>query len=120
MWQVLRSVVSTDHRLGIDLPKSRVTGFFSPKLETLNQEKEPLSVTTPNAIMDTSWNEDNAGSQRIMQRLGESESQTAISDSTIEDVYIAVMDVTGSGKSSLIRSLTGYDVPIGHDLQPSA
>ena len=52
-------------------PKSsRFTGFFSPKPETLTQEKEPLSVTTPSAVMDSSSNEDKAGFQRIMQMLG--------------------------------------------------
>ena len=55
----------------LNAPKSsRFTGFFSPKPETLPQENEPLSVTTPSLIMDTSSNEDKAGFQRIMQMLG--------------------------------------------------
>ena len=55
----------------LNAPKSsRFTGFFSPKPETLPQENELPSVTTPSATIDTSSNEDKAGFQRIMQMLG--------------------------------------------------
>jgi ABC-type cobalamin/Fe3+-siderophores transport system ATPase subunit len=33
------------------------------------------------------------------------------------DIFIAVMGVTGSGKSSFIKLCCGADVKIGHDLQ---
>ncbi|PTB58148.1 hypothetical protein M431DRAFT_78458, partial [Trichoderma harzianum CBS 226.95] len=39
------------------------------------------------------------------------------SQSDIEHVYIAVMGVTGAGKSSLISLCTGKNVKIGHNLQ---
>ena len=42
--------------------------------------------------------------------------QTAVHSASIEDAYVAVMGVTGSGKSSFIKSVTGQDVPIGHGL----
>lgn len=32
-------------------------------------------------------------------------------------LYIAVMGVTGSGKSNFIKMATGLDVPIGHGLE---
>ena len=35
----------------------------------------------------------------------------------IQDVYIAVMGVTGAGKSSFISTCTGKPVKIGHDLK---
>jgi ABC-type thiamine transport system ATPase subunit len=41
----------------------------------------------------------------------------AIPSATTEDAYIAVMGVTGSGKSSLIKLITGWDIPVGHDLR---
>lgn len=39
------------------------------------------------------------------------------SQSDIEHVYIAVMGVTGAGKSSLISLCTGKNVKIGHNLK---
>lgn len=36
-----------------------------------------------------------------------------------EDVWIAIMGMTGTGKSTLISTLVGYDVGVGHELQSS-
>ncbi|KAK0718982.1 P-loop containing nucleoside triphosphate hydrolase protein [Apiosordaria backusii] len=41
---------------------------------------------------------------------------TMAKQNTIEDVYIAVMGVTGAGKSSFIATSSGQPVKVGHDL----
>lgn len=33
------------------------------------------------------------------------------------DIFVAVMGMTGSGKSTFISLCTGEDVAVGHDLQ---
>ena len=35
---------------------------------------------------------------------------------SLQDVYVAVMGVTGAGKSTFIEKLTGKEVNIGHGL----
>ncbi len=35
---------------------------------------------------------------------------------SLEDVYVAVMGVTGAGKSTFIEKLTGKKINIGHSL----
>lgn len=40
----------------------------------------------------------------------------ALPEATMEEAHIAVMGVTGSGKSTFVQLLTGQDVPIGHGL----
>jgi ABC-type Mn2+/Zn2+ transport system ATPase subunit len=35
----------------------------------------------------------------------------------MEDVYIAVMGVTGAGKSTFIKECTGQEIEIGHTLE---
>ena len=39
------------------------------------------------------------------------------SDKEIQDVYIAVLGVTGAGKSSFIATCTGKSVKIGNNLE---
>jgi ABC-type lipoprotein export system ATPase subunit len=34
-----------------------------------------------------------------------------------DEIYIAVMGVTGAGKSRFIRECSGLDVPVGHTLE---
>jgi hypothetical protein len=45
------------------------------------------------------------------------EPETTIPDTTIKDAYVAVMGSIGSGKSSLIKLLTGQDVPVGFGIE---
>ena len=35
---------------------------------------------------------------------------------SLEDVYVAVMGITGAGKSTFIETLTGKKINIGHGL----
>lgn len=62
---------------------------------------------------------EDAMSRGISSTLGSSAAEDEARPPGPEDVWIAIMGMTGTGKSSLISTLVGYDVGIGHELQSS-